>query len=71
MFSFFKSSKKSPVASPTAELQKTEETTQKNSDDFVLIGNKTPSPYPHLPARPPPPVPHSPSLNRQVRNIIN
>lgn len=66
MFSFFKSTKKSPIASPTAELQKAEDVTQKSSDDFVLIGNNNPSPlYPaaQLPARPPPP---NPSFSRQV-----
>jgi hypothetical protein len=69
MFSFFKSSKKSPVVTPT-DSTKADDGTQKNSDDFVLIGNQPQPLYPfaQLPARPPPPQPgHSPSLNRQVR----
>ncbi|CRK90820.1 CLUMA_CG004510, isoform A [Clunio marinus] len=37
MFSFFKSSKKSPVVSPTHE-SKEDENKQKAADDFVLIG---------------------------------
>lgn len=68
MFSFFKSSKKSPVATPT-EPPKVEETTQKNGDDFVLIGGGTPAPlYPNVsPMRPPPPVPTPhPAMTRQV-----
>lgn len=68
MFSFFKSSKKSPIPSPT-EPSKVDDHVQKAADDFVLIGgggNQNPGPlYPsaHLPA---PPVP-SPShqFNRQ------
>ena len=75
MFSFFKSTKKSPIASPTAELQKAEDATQRSSDDFVLIGNKNPSPYgsplypsSQLPARPVPSNPQTPSFNRQVRS---
>lgn len=80
MFSFFKSTKKSPIASPTAELQKADDATQRNSDEFVLIGNNNPSPYHNrplypsaqLPARPPPPNPQTPSFSRQVRvNYLN
>lgn len=71
MFSFFKSSKKSPVATPT-DSTKADDGTQRNSDEFVLIGNNQPQPlYPsaQLPARPPPPNPGhpSPSFSRQVR----
>lgn len=79
MFSFFKSTKKSPIASPTAELQKAEDSTQRNSDEFVLIGNNNPSspynnrplyPSAQLPARPPPANPQNPSFSRQVRIIM-
>lgn len=70
MFSFFKSSKKSPVVTPT-DSAKADDGIQKNSDDFVLIGGGQPQPlYPsaQLPARPPPPHSgHNPSLNRQVK----
>lgn len=65
MFSFFKSSKKSPVVTPT-EPAKSEDHVQRGSDEFVLIGGQSPGPlYPsaHLPAPVPAPVPHN--FNRQ------
>lgn len=74
MFSFFKSSKKSPVATPT-EPSKAEESTQKSADDFVLIGGGNSSNisplYPSVqpPMRPAPPTPSHPVMNRQV--ILN
>lgn len=64
MFSFFKSSKKSPVATPTNE-----ENTQKTNDEFEIIQRNNPSPlYPsaQLPAPPAPPQTHS--FNRQVNH---
>lgn len=72
MFSFFKSSKKSPVVSPTNEPAKTDEHIQRGGDDFVVIGGGNPNnpgslyPSAQLPA---PPVPatspsHAP-FNRQ------
>lgn len=69
MFSFFKSSKKSPIASPT-EPAKSDEHVQRGSDDFVLIGSGQPgSLYPssQLPAPPVPAVPahHHQPFNRQ------
>lgn len=69
MFNFFKSSKKSPIPSPTESL-KAEENVQKTGDDFVLIGgganNNPGSLYPsaQLPA-PPTPSPHHNTFNRQ------
>lgn len=69
MFSFFKSSKKSPIASPT-EPARSDEHIQKGSDEFVHIGGQNPgSLYPssQLPAPPVPavPVPHHSNFNRQ------
>ena len=74
MFSFFKTHKKSPVVSPTTE-HKTEENTQKNGDDFVVVGgnqsNFPTSPvYPPLNPAPPPPQ-HPTSLNRQFSMTAN
>jgi hypothetical protein len=71
MFSFFKSTKKSPVVTPT-EPSKAEENSQKNGDDFVLIGggNSHISPlYPSVqpPVRPAPPTPSHPAIIRQVK----
>lgn len=76
MFNFFKSSKKSPIASPTQENQsKGDENAPR--DDFVLIGGGgNPNPgslYPsaHLPA-PPAPSPHHNSFNRQYSlQVVN
>lgn len=77
MFSFFKSSKKSPIPSPTEQL-KAEENVQRGADDFVLIGgggnpNNPGSLYPsaQLPA-PPAPSPHHNSYNRQYSlQVVN
>lgn len=70
MFNFFKSSKKSPIPSPT-EPSKVDENVQRGADDFVLVGgggnpNNPGSLYPsaQLPA-PPQPSPHHTPFNRQ------
>lgn len=71
MFNFFKSSKKSPIASPTAEQSRAEEHVQKGADDFVLIGgggnpNNSGSLYPGAQLPPVPAVsPHHAPFNRQ------
>lgn len=66
MFSFFKGSKKSPVISPT-EPAKSEDNSQRGSDDYVFLGGNPPPPlYPsaQLPA-PPVPAPQYSPMNRQ------
>lgn len=70
MFSFFKSSKKSPIASPTAEQSRAEDHVQKSGDDFVLLGGgggNLPGPlYPSAQLPPAPAVsPHHTPFNRQ------
>jgi hypothetical protein len=65
MFSFFKSSKKSPVVTPT-EPAKSDDHVQRGSDDFVHIGGQQPGPLypsPHLP--PATPAHHHQPFNRQ------
>lgn len=69
MFSFFKSSKKSPIASPS-EPAKIEDHVQRGADGFEIIGG-SPAPAPLYPSAqlPQPPVPaaspgHS-QFNRQ------
>lgn len=69
MFNFFKSSKKSPIPSPT-EPAKVDEAVQRGGEDFIVIGggNHHGSLYPsaQLPAPPQPAVsPHHTSFNRQ------
>jgi len=67
MFNFFKSSKKSPIPSPTESL-KADDNSQKASDDFVLLGNggNNPTPlYPSAQLPAPTPSPHHSSFNRQ------
>lgn len=68
MFNFFKSSKKSPVVSPT-EPAKSDDNVQKGPDEFVLIGGNGPgSLYPSAqsPAPPVPAIsPHHAPFNRQ------
>lgn len=68
MFNFFKSSKKSPIPSPTESL-KADDSTQRASDDFVLLGNGGNNPTPLYPSAqlpaPPAPSPHHGSFNRQ------
>lgn len=73
MFNFFKSSKKSPIASPS-ETPRSDESTHQAGSDFVLIGsggnpNHPGSLYPsaQLPPQPVPavPPPHAPNFNRQ------
>jgi hypothetical protein len=66
MFSFFKSSKKSPVVSPVAEPAKSDEHAQRGGDDFVLIGSRGNNPMPLYPsAQLPAPSPHPHHFNRQ------
>jgi hypothetical protein len=67
MFSFFKSSKKSPIPSPT-EPPKGDDSSQRGSDDFVHVGGNSPHqpmyPSAQLPA-PPVPAPYHSPMNRQ------
>lgn len=68
MFSFFKShNKKSPVVSPV--LERSDDATQKSSDDFVVIPtNPSNNIYPSPSAMPkvPNPQPSHHPFNRQV-----
>lgn len=67
MFSFFKSSKKSP----TAETPKADDNVQRGADDFELLGGGAGNPMPLYPSAqlPAPPVPattpHHNQFNRQ------
>lgn len=66
MFSFFKSQKKSPVASPT-QPDKSDEHPQRGPDDFVLIGGQNPNAplYPPIQPFPAGQMPHHSPINRQ------